>query len=258
MRKKEWSALAVVVALLAAAALLLSRVAAQHRLGPPGLKLVNEPTLIAEGGVAQTNSVYLPAAVLDFTSQAMPVSSIEVNWLPKDTLFGRRYYRGQDGFSALLSVVLMGTDRTSIHKPQYCLESQGWHIDKTETAVVPVQKPYPYELRVMKLTTSKKVVENGQARVARGLYVYWFVADQMLTPYHGERMWWMARNLLRTGVLQRWAYVTYLTGCWPGQEEAAFNRLKDFIAASVPEFQLATGSRSATVATAAVAQSPPP
>ena len=46
-----------------------------------------------------------------------------------------------------------------------------------------------------------------------GLYVYWFVADNQLTPYHGERMWWMARDLIRTGVLQRWAYVSYFTAC---------------------------------------------
>jgi hypothetical protein len=108
----------------------------------------------------------------------------------------------------------------------------------------------------MKLTSAKQVQDkNGELRKLSGLYVYWFVADNQLTPYHGERMWWMARDLIRTGVLQRWAYVSYFTVCWPGQEDAAFSRLKDLIAASVPEFQLAAGP-SATVASAA-AVSPP-
>jgi hypothetical protein len=73
----------------------------------------------------------------------------------------------------------------------------------------------------------------------KGVYVFWFVADgDEYTARHWQRMWWMARDLLRTGVLQRWAMISYFTVCTPGQEEAAFDRLKKFIAASAPEFQL--------------------
>src|SRR5262249_12296320 len=150
---------------------------------------------------------------------------------------------------------LMGTDRTSIHKPQYCLDSQGWIVDqsKSETAVIPVERPYPYDLKVMKLTATKEFVGNdGKRFKLTGLYAYWFVAENELTPYHGERMWWMARDLIKSGVLQRWAYVSYFTYCVPGTEQPAFNRLSEFIAASVPEFQLAAGARSSLGATAAV------
>jgi Protein of unknown function (DUF3485) len=254
MSPRQWTALALVLGLLAGTAMLLRRVGAQHRLGKPGLKLVAEPTFIEGGLVAQTNSVFLPSTVLDFTSRPQEVSSLEVNWLPKDTLFGRRTYRAADGFTALASVVLMGTDRTSIHKPQYCLDGQGWRIEKSETAAIPISRPHPYELRVMKLTTFPRQIadDNGQPMMVRGIYIYWFVADNELTPYHGERMWWMARDLIRTGVLQRWAYVSYFIGCTPGQEDPAFNRLKQLIAASVPEFQLASGPRYPVGSTAAV------
>ena len=54
-------------------------------------------------------------------------------------------------------------------------------------------------------------------------------------------MWSIAKDLLTTGVMQRWAYVICFTVCPLGQEDAAYDRLKDFIAASVPEFQLAHG-----------------
>jgi hypothetical protein len=47
-----------------------------------------------------------------------------------------------------------------------------------------------------------------------------------------------AIHLLRTSVLERWAYVSYFAQCEPGQEDAAFERIKKLIAASVPEFQL--------------------
>jgi len=74
----------------------------------------------------------------------------------------------------------------------------------------------------------------------RGIYVYYYVADNAISAgtYGIERMWLMARDMLRTGVLQRWAYVSYFSVCAPGQEEATFERMKKFIAAAAPEFQL--------------------
>ena len=74
----------------------------------------------------------------------------------------------------------------------------------------------------------------------RGIFVYWFVADDQITADHNQRMWWMARDMIRKGVLQRWAYVTLFSVCLPGQEEATYERMKGFIASAVPTFQLAT------------------
>jgi hypothetical protein len=51
-------------------------------------------------------------------------------------------------------------------------------------------------------------------------------------------MWWMARDLLCTGVLQRWASIGYFAQCARGQEDATFERITKLIAASAPEFQL--------------------
>jgi hypothetical protein len=81
---------------------------------------------------------------------------------------------------------------------------------------------------------------SGQPVTVRGVYVYWFVADGALSGDMSgrERMWWMAKHLLQTGELQRWAYVSCLAVCLPGQEDATFERVKKFIAASVPEFQM--------------------
>ena len=49
-------------------------------------------------------------------------------------------------------------------------------------------------------------------------------------------MWWMARELLTTGTLQRWAYVSVLGLCLPGQEEETYERIREFIAESAPEY----------------------
>jgi hypothetical protein len=154
-----------------------------------------------------------------------------------------------------LSVVLMGGDRTSLHKPQFCLEGQGYRIDQAASSEenIHIDRPYPYDLPVVKLLSTKEAVDaNGRKQGWRGVYVYWFVADGAVSASVSgfERMWWMARELARTGVLQRWAYVSCLARCAPGQEEATFQRMKQLIAASVPDFQL-TPSAPQTTASAA-------
>jgi hypothetical protein len=77
----------------------------------------------------------------------MPVTQAELDALPKDTTFGRKRYLGQNGLNVVqASVVLMGSDRTSIHDPQYCLEAASWHIEKTDPVLLPMDRPHSYEV----------------------------------------------------------------------------------------------------------------
>src|ERR1019366_4625691 len=101
MSAKQWKALGVVLALLALTAASLLHIAAGQRLGRPGVKLVSEPTYMEGGHVVRTQSVSLPVELPDFPSEPVEVTSLEVNWLPKDTLFGRRLYHSKDGFTNL-------------------------------------------------------------------------------------------------------------------------------------------------------------
>ena len=237
----------VVLALIGATAGLLLRAQGHQKLGAPGVKVVPVATYDDQGKLVGTNSVYLPETVLSFTSEVQPVTQTTLGWLPKDTTYGQRLYKAPDGFTAGLNVVLMGTDRTSIHKPQYCLSGVGWRLDPEELTSISISQPHPYELPVMKLTASHDFsTPDGGKALRRGVFVYWFVADQELTAKHGQRMLWMARDMLRTGVLQRWAYVFSFSPCAPGEEESTFNRMKDLISTAVPKFQLATGARSMT------------
>ena len=57
-----------------------------------------------------------------------------------------------------------------------------------------------------------------------------------------QRMWRMAKELVRTGVLQRWAYISYFAVCAPGNEAATFERIKKQIVDAVPQFQIAPES----------------
>jgi len=236
MNKQKWLLMVVALALMAGAAGLLTRMRTHQQLAPPGVKTHPLPG-------SACLQVDVPEQVLDYKSEWINVDEVTSNTLPKDTSFGQRYYKASDGsFGALMNVVLMGTDRTSMHKPQFCLEGAGWHIDGNASTVerVSIAKPFSYELPVVKLIVTKEGTVNGEHVRARGIYVYWFVADDaMSASVTGfERMRMMAMKLLRTGVLQRWAYISCFAVCAPGQEDATFERMKTLIAAAVPQLQL--------------------
>lgn len=238
MNRQKWFLCGAALACMLLGAGLIARLKSAQQLGKPGLKV----GVLEEGRQLE---VQLPLNILDCTSARQPITTIELETLPKDTTFGRRIYQAADGFMALATVVMMGTDRTSIHKPQFCLAGQGWRIDRAEPEMIPIEKPHSYQLPVMKLITSKTAKLDGHDTALRGVYIYWFVADNRLTARHWQRMWWMAEGLLRHGILQRWSYVTFFAVCAPGQEAATFERLSQVIAAAVPEFQLTTGPQAA-------------
>lgn len=248
MNKQNRLLFTVTLAIIGATAAFLYQAPKHQRLGQPGVR--TRP-------LAGSNrlQVVLPEQVLDYDSQWLDEDEITLNTLPKDTSFGERLYRAKspEGFQLVMNVVLMGTDRSSLHKPQFCLTGQGWSIDSsasTET-VIPISRPGNYDLPVVKLVASKDTVVDGQHQLVRGVYVYWFVAEDALSAsVRGyQRMWMMSKKLLTTGVLQRWAYVSCFSVCPPGDEDATFERMKKFIAASVPEFQLTPRPPLATAST---------
>ena len=235
--------LGVFFMLVVASALFLARLnSAGQALGQPGLRLAAMELRNEDSQVVRTNGVALPAQVFDCTSSLSPVTKLELDWLPPDTTYGRRRYTFSDKTWIESSVVLMGQDRTSIHKPEYCLPGQGFSIDLREVVTIPILQPHAYDLPVMKLTTSKTAHDrNGREVPLRGVYIYWFVADGKLATRHLDRMGMMTKGLLSEGELQRWAYVTYFAICQPGDEEATFDKMAGFIAESVPQFQTTTG-----------------
>ena len=129
MNKLKWAILTAVIVLCAATAGVLNWLQTHQKLGVPGIKATPIP-----GSVAM--HIDLPERVLDFTSERVPEDDAVLNMLPKDTSYAQRVYKAPDGFQVYANIVLMGTDRTSIHKPEYCLSGQGWRVvEKTKVNV---------------------------------------------------------------------------------------------------------------------------
>src|ERR1700690_3545377 len=123
MKSPKWLVVFVALVLMAGTAGALIWLRSHQKLGRPGLKATPIP-----GSVMM--KLALPERVLDFTSTNVPESDVELGYFPKDTSYVRRFYETPDGFGASATVILMGADRTSIHRPEYCLLGQGWSVDE--------------------------------------------------------------------------------------------------------------------------------
>ena len=231
MKNQKWIILMVALILIAGTAGALTWLRAHQKLGRPGIKAVAIP-----GSVMM--KINLPEHVLDYTSTNIPEPQVVLNYLPPDSSYAERIYIAPDSSWIQATIVLMGADRTSIHNADFCLSGQGFTGKEKFVEHIPIAAAQPYSLPVARWNVSGVFQQpDGQKVERHGIYIFWFVADREETPDHFQFMKWLARDLLRTGVFQRWAYVSYFAYCAPGQEDAAFERMKNLIAHSVPEFQ---------------------
>jgi hypothetical protein len=231
----------IVLAMIAGTAALLAVV--PQKLGRPGVKATPIPD-------SARMDIYLPERILGFSSTNQELDAKSLEMLPPDTSTVQRVYYKPGVIPFVASVVLMGTDRTSIHKAEYCLQGQGLHIDSATTDVVHMTEPQPYDLPVIKIVASATREVNGKIITNKCVYVYWYVTDGALSNDRSgmERTLDTTKKLLFTGELQRWAYVRFYAFCDPAQENAAYEQIKQMIAVAVPQFQLTPGPANATVA----------
>jgi Protein of unknown function (DUF3485) len=151
-------------------------------------------------------------------------------------VFGRGRYVQADGNWVQLNIVVMGTDRTSIHRPEYCLTGVGWKVLKQ--ADQPFGESGPGPRRVQRFDCRLRTESGGRPMDVSGVYVFWFISKDKQTSSHWQRQWWMIRDLVTRGTLQRWAYVSFFAPCAPGQEEAAYQRVSELIRATAPYFEI--------------------
>lgn len=242
MKIQKWIIFFFALVLMAGTAAGLGWLKKHQKLGQPGIK----GTAIA-GSVQM--KIDLPEHIGDFTSTNMPEPDVVVGYLPKDTSYAERIYNAPDGFWVQATIVLMGADRTSIHNADFCLGGQGFSGREKFVANILIDGAQPYPLPVARWNINGVFQQpEGQKADVHGVYVFWFVADGEETPDHFQFMKWLALDLLRTGVLQRWAYVSYFAVCAPGQEDATFGRMKNLIANSVAQYQFFPGDKEVATA----------
>ena len=71
-----------------------------------------------------------------FTSEPLAASEAETTILPKDTRIDKRLYTAPDGTWFAVSLVMGGHSKSSIHRPELCLPSQGFLMRDPKSVTV--------------------------------------------------------------------------------------------------------------------------
>ncbi|MBP7829013.1 MAG: exosortase-associated EpsI family protein [Kiritimatiellae bacterium] len=151
----------------------------------------------------------------------------EKTLLPSDTIILKKRYTDPLGKSLYVSIVLSGKERASIHRPQVCLVGQGNEIVGTSVLEIPMDNRGPLEVMVLDMlrrfqTPDQRTIESTQ------YYAYWFVGKGRETPYHVQRMIWMATDRIFHNISHRWAYIA-VWGLREPDSDAYREQIKAFI-----------------------------
>ncbi len=194
----------------------------------------------------------LPASAGRFTGEPVEISKKELDTLPSDTGFARMEYRTAATTSAerdraTVSIILAGSQRRSIHRPEVCLAGQGWTVVEAKTRPVTIGREH--ELMVRDLLVEKPIaLGDGKQHTVRAHYVYWFVGTNVSTPSNFQRVWLSTRDALLRNVNHRWAYPSVmalvtdsldpkLTGERQRDDAATVTTIDTLISDLAPQFQ---------------------
>lgn len=151
------------------------------------------------------NDLEIPDICPDCGETLFNMSRAEYDALPKDTEFVKSAYTNEAGTRLFSSIVLSGTARDSIHRPQRCLKGQGNTLDGEYTLEVPLEGRDPLKIRIIKASREFHTAEGVVPYYS--YYAYWFVGQDRETPLHLGRMFWLAWDRVVRSTAHRWAYI---------------------------------------------------
>lgn len=153
----------------------------------------------------------LPAAAGRFLGQPLERDAAEKALLPEDTQMLKMQYRSpgsaEDRDVAQVTLVLAGAERRSIHRPEVCLDGQGWTL--LDSRVLNVEVLPGRFLPVKDLLVERQVrMKDGGSRMLRAHYAYWFIGTDVTTPSNARRVWLSTWDNIFRNINHRWAYAS--------------------------------------------------
>lgn len=208
----------------------------------PAMKGGDESGVLAE----------LPMVAGDFVGESEAPGEQEIALLPSDTIIVKRAYRtpGRSVGSRDLvqaSLVIAGNDSRSIHRPEVCLDGQGWTV--TDSRVREVRLLSGELLQVRDLAIMREVLlGNGTKLPMHAHYIYWFVGSDITTPSNLERQLLSFRDNILRNINHRWAYPSVMawvtegmppekTGQRMRNDEETITMLLNLVRTLAPKFQ---------------------
>ncbi len=161
--------------------------------------------------------IELPVFVDPWVGVKEDITVQELNVLAPDTDFSRRIYTtGSNSPPLMASIILSGHDlNNSIHRPERCMQAQGWTIISDEKIGIDLQNEDPETLpvrslelvRVMQTPADSERFEPGSIRKVYAMNYYFFVgADTITASHYGRTFTDMFQRVLQ-GSNQRWAFI---------------------------------------------------
>ena len=186
--------IAIVVAILGGGIVVTALTSNVSGVAEPGIRLVDgKPFLVEKVG--------------DWSgSPQQGLSEAELKILPLDTQGARRTYTDKDGNEVYCSVVLEGSDVTSIHRPELCLTGQGWRLEREHVDHIPVGATPGGSLRISCMDAKRTIALPQGTTETRAVFAYWFVGKDRLTPYHWQRILLTTKDRVLLNRNARWAY----------------------------------------------------
>jgi hypothetical protein len=234
--------LVVVIVLLTVTAIAVSLPGGIHVAGKPDVRPALPDTVGSHKGherlFCQTRSCLASfSAEAVVASNACPtcggeldsIAFAEKGALPADTTIIRKYYTSPGKPSFFASIVLSASEQKSIHRPQQCLPAQGHSIERNRVIDVPLAgRDEPLQVMLLDLR-----VASGPRAGSTSAFAYWFVGTDRETPYHLQRLFWMASDRVLRNTTHHWAYVSIGTGRTDGSKDHV-EALREFIAELYP------------------------
>jgi len=192
------------------------------------------------------NPARLPAFLgSDWMGRDIEPTAVERAILPPDTGYSTKQYWNREGPShqVLLSIVLSGRDRTSIHRPELCLVGQGWTIggSSSHRFSYPGRPGAGIDASVLNVRRERAGARVGDS--VPEIVAYWFVGGDRIVASQGARMFLDAWNRIVHGRADRWAYVLLQTDAGDG-EAAGLARIQSILNTALPSFQPPLESRA--------------
>ena len=134
-----------------------------------------------------------------FMSEKVEPSEAELTVLPSDTRIDKRRYTAPDGHWYQVAVVIGGTSKSSIHRPELCLPAQGFLM----TA--------PYDIEAGGILWRAITLDGGNQRPSLGFAYTFFNQAGYRTSSHTARVF---RDIWDRSILNRidrWVMVTVNT-----------------------------------------------
>ncbi len=164
----------------------------------------------------------LPFMIGDWVGQDEKVSDLERTMLGADTRFMRKSYTNGKGQHIYVSIVLAGAEmNVSIHRPEWCLPSQGYKIVESV--------PTPVEIEGAPMTMNRLMLHrelplrNGGNVLEKSINYYWFTGSSETTHSHTTRNFIDIRDRFMLGYNQPWAFVMVISRIGEGLQPFGLN-----------------------------------